>query len=530
MNPKEQDDFYNQHGINIHTDPSRFSAIAEVCRGSVLDIACGTGDLADFYDGEYLGIDQSVVAIEMAESVPRENAKFLADDVLKLILANPIKQDTVVMAEFLEHIKEWEKYCQLMIGKMKSGARLVITVPNGDRVPDDDHVVEFTVPMMRKIFSSYGRVKFYNYDGFNARILMSLDVGEKIEKRLSLGMFCKNEALGLETAILSCINIVDDSTTDDTLNIAKRYGEVARLFKWEDSFCKARNLVQSVVTRPWVLILDGHEFVKSSPHLYDMLKFDGDGLMIKVRLEDGFTFDFPRIIRKDVDWEFDVHNNAQCKKVKMYSNFLIQHDRENLQTKEAADMRVAQRTKMIEKVMFDTLKKDKKNSRSYFYLGELYFSLKKYKLARKFWKKYLKYGSNKQERWLVCFNIAAAYIQRGIFPLALHWLKKADKEMPNRWETKKARGLTYLFLYDYEKAVQFLIYSMEGPKEKVIYSPMAFDLFDTWDKVSTCFRRLNRHQECLVALKRALECAKTSELTDNIKQRIKITKEYVSAQ
>ncbi len=534
MTPKEQDEFYTQNGAGVHTDPSRFQAIANVCLGKVLDIACGTGDLADYYDGYYTGFDQSDVAIKMAKSVPRENASFFTDDAFHYLDTLDSRWDTAVMAEFIEHLDNWAEYCLKLISKMRDGSRIVISVPNGNRIPDKDHKVEFTVPMLRKYFSEYGSVTFHNYDGFSGRILMTLDIGVKVTKKLSLGMFVKNEAKGLETAILSCINFVDeivilvDSKTDDkTLEIAKLYGEVAKNFDWEDSFSKARNLVQSFITLPWVLILDGHEFVDQTLDLDKALEWKGDGLMTKIRLEGGFEFDFPRIIRKEVQWEFDVHNNAMVKKPKMYSEFVIQHDRDNFQTQEAADIRAKQRTTMIQEKMFADIKKNKKDPRPYFYLGELFFSLKEYKKAMKYWKKYLKYSEVEQERWLVCFNIAGCYSQRSLYPLVFRWLKKAEKELPGRWEVEKAMGVNYLFLNDYESAVTHLTLSLGGPTERVVYSPWPFDLFDTWEKIATCYRRLNKPHEALVALKRALKNTKSSKNIKNIEQRVKVMKEFM---
>ena len=50
-------DFYKKHGAGVHLDTERFIEMAKLCKGRVLDIGCGTGDLADFYSNEYVGID-----------------------------------------------------------------------------------------------------------------------------------------------------------------------------------------------------------------------------------------------------------------------------------------------------------------------------------------------------------------------------------------------------------------------------------------------------------------------------------------
>jgi tetratricopeptide (TPR) repeat protein len=536
MNQEQQDKFYKKMGANVHNDPSRFKAIAELCKGSVLDIGCGAGDLASYYEDQYTGFDQSQIAIDMAENLERKNADFYCADCFQFINDTIIDYDTVVMAEFLEHIKDWDDFIEKLVSRLSDNNRLIISVPNGNRIPDDDHVNEFTVPQLRRHFSQYGRVKFHNWFGFKGRILMTVDLGQKSPDKLTLGMFCKNEAKGIEAAVLSCIEFVDEivilvdsSSSDESLEVARRYGDISQKFKWDDSFSKARNLVQKLSKSEWILCLDGHEFVKEAPNLNDKLEFPGDGLMIKVRLEEGFTFDFPRIVRREVIWDRDVHNNANCKKVIPYSDFLIQHDRKNNQAKEAIEIRTKQRTQMIENVMYEEMKKDKKNTRPYFYLGELYFNNQQFKKAIKFWKKYLKYGTHKGERWLVTYNIAMAYNYRMFFPIALHWLKKAEKEFPNRWEIQKALGLTYLTLFEYEEALEYFVNSLQETKGHFNYSPMEFNNVDTWDKIAMCFRRLDRLPEALMALERCLELSKNKELSERLKQRIRLSKKYLAS-
>ncbi len=536
MDPKQQDEFYKQAGANIHVDPSRFSAIANLCRGKVLDIGCGTGDLADYYDGDYTGLDQSTVAIEMAKSTERTNANFFTADAFEYLENIDTRWNTIVMAEFLEHIKDWESFVEILTAKIKSEARLVISVPNGDRIPDADHINIFTVPQLRKHFSTFGYVRFHTWEGFKGRIIMTVDLGRKNPFKLALGMVCKNEGKGIETAVLSCLEVcdevvimVDDKSTDDTLKVAQRYADTVKTFTWPDDFSKARNLLQDNIYSEWMIVLDGHEFVKELSNIRERLDFKGDGFINKVRLEEGFTFDSPRIIRREVKWEHKVHNNAKCKKVEQFFEFQIQHDRLHLQAEEYIKERADQRFGMIKEAMYTEMKKDKTKGRPYFYLGELYFNAGKYKKATKLWKKYLKYGIHKGERWLVTYNIAMAYNYRMKFNFGIYWLEKADKEFPGRWEIEKALGLTYLCLFKYQEAADHFVLSLEQTKGHFIFSPMEFDLVDTWDKIGICFRRTDRLPEALVAWKRAIKLSDKEELTDNLKQRVKILEEVISA-
>ena len=125
---------------------------------------------------------------------------------------------------------------------------------------------------------------------------------ENEQNDLTLVIVAKNEELGLEKAIKSCrpfvkevIVAVDDKSNDKTLGVARKYADRVFVHSWQDSFAVARNFVQKYAKTKWVLHLDGHEFVEEYRDLKKALKKDMDGLFIRIRMENGFTFYFPRI-------------------------------------------------------------------------------------------------------------------------------------------------------------------------------------------------------------------------------------------
>ena len=75
---KYYDDFFNNYPVNVHDNPDRFRAVAQLLSGKVLDVACGTGTLSDYYAGGYVGVDISDVAIAKAREIRRKNANFHA--------------------------------------------------------------------------------------------------------------------------------------------------------------------------------------------------------------------------------------------------------------------------------------------------------------------------------------------------------------------------------------------------------------------------------------------------------------------
>jgi len=526
---KFYDNFFLSHGSDIHNDPVRFAEIAKLCKGRVLDVACGTGTLSDYYNNVYFGVDISDVAIKHAKSIRRKTANFAVADVLNFDFKDYEDIGTIVIAEFLEHVESASSLFDNLNKHLKPGTRLIISVPNGDRIPDESHCREFTVPQLRKGFSPFGRVRFHNYAGFNARILMSVDIGEKAEDLIALVLPVKNEVEGLETAILSCIDYVDQivvsvdtKSYDQTLNMARRYADVVKKYKWEDSFAKARMFAQEGISSKWCLQLDGHEYVKTFP-IDEIRKLgDYDCAEIDIVLESGFTFHFPRLVRNYVKWGGDVHNYPIVKSRCPLSSLIIQHDREHLQSKEAIKLRDEQRKKMVAEIFNAELKKDKRKARPYFYLGQQSFIEKNFKQAIKFYKKYLKYSKHKGERWLICLNLAQSHVFLGHHLRALWALRDADKEISNRWEIHKFRGVVYSMLKKYDLAVKSFVESLSINPGHFTYCPEKRNDSETWDFIAHSLCHLDKLTEAKFAWKHAveLEMAKPKEERDQVRLKL----------
>ena len=133
---------------------------------------------------------------------------------------------------------------------------------------------------------------------------------------LTVSMIVKDAADTLEQCLESVkdadkIIIVDTGSTDNTVEIAKRYGRVEH-FEWCDDFAAARNHALSFVpTGSWVISIDADEWM----HIPDGFHADAgaDCYCVEVvRLnEDGNpaeSFLAARVFRNsDVNWEGKVH-------------------------------------------------------------------------------------------------------------------------------------------------------------------------------------------------------------------------------
>lgn len=521
--------FFKKYGPNVHADPLRFDAIAKLCTGSVLDIGCGTGDLADFYKGKYHGIDISDVAINMARKIKRPHAQFDAKDVLNLNFNMPKKYDTIVLTEFLEHINENFQIIQKLKTLSHDNTKWIIGVPNGDMVPDKDHVRTFTVPELRKKFSALGRIKFHNYEGFTHRILLSLELNKANDDQLSLVMIVKNEGGGIERAILSCINFVDnisitidDKSEDDTLKIAEKYADTLKSYTWIDDFADMRNFAQKGTKTPWTFILDGHEYVEKYEKLEKSLKKGYDGVFTKVVLETGFSFFSPRLIKSDVKWVKPVHNYPEIKKFLYNKEFTIIHDRPGVQTQELAKKRSRQREKLILGILKAKIDKNKKDVRSLFYLAQQYQHTSRPKLSIKYLKKYLKYSKNEQEIWLVKYNMGLCYCKLEKYKKAMKWFKLLTKEKERRWEIEKKLGTTYMILGKWNIALEYLVNSLEPNKKVFMFNPEYENISQTWYFIGQCFFNLKEYDKAKVAMKRSIATQTDSKFGKLPEQQIKI--------
>lgn len=82
---------------------------------------------------------------------------------------------------------------------------------------------------------------------------------------ISLCMIVKDEAQHLERCLNAIRNVVDEiivvdtGSTDDTPDIARRYGAIVMRAAWSGDFARARNQSLALATNPWILVLDADE-------------------------------------------------------------------------------------------------------------------------------------------------------------------------------------------------------------------------------------------------------------------------------
>lgn len=506
----DYDKFFREQPLNIHDQPERHLKIAELCLGKVIDIGCGTGSLTDYFKGEYEGYDVSSVAINKAQQNRRKNTIFCCVDFTLVTDYDFSKHDTIVMSEFLEHVENDHNIFDSIKKTAKPGTRLIVSVPNYKNVPSPDHVREFTFLQLREKLEKLGRVRFQNWSGENARMIVLVIIGEKRQDILSLGIIAKDEEKGIEHAIISALGVcdhvyilVDDSTTDKTEEIAKRYTEFVSLYKWTGDFSAARNKLMQKLFTPWILFLDGHEYLKKRPSVDLMNEEKFDSFMCQIELESGSIVRYPRIHKSDLVFHDKLHNTLDTKSVGVDKKILIVHDRIKSQNKKSVENRELQRDKMMNEIMIKEIRRSPSNTRASLHLGLHFQARLQYKKAIKYYKLYLKYSKYFPERWFIRWNLTLCYYSLGqLWRAELHAIQ-LERESPDRWETDHILGMVNMAQKNYLKASEFFVKSFECKEQEAEYKPIKRNRSITWNLIGDCFFNLAKFSDAGIAFRRS---------------------------
>jgi len=256
--------------------------------------------------------------------------------------------------------------------------------------------------------------------------------------RISAIMMAKN---GVEDGIERCLKsikpfvdeivLVDTGSTDDTNDIARKYG--AKIFDhpWEDSFSAGRNHSVSHATCDWLIQIDCDEEATGDPillkqFLREAVPKDINGVSVTMRDIQGgavvLNFNPARIFRKGtVHYERLAHNKA-----KFGSNIIyIPHEIFSL-NHYGYDLSPEKKKAKLERTV-SLLKKqielDPNDWESYFYLSQMYGWDEQWAESNKYAEEYI---NHKDE--LGCDFNPSIY-----FTAFQHYMKLKDHANANRW-------------------------------------------------------------------------------------------------
>jgi len=361
-------------------------------------------------------------------------------------------------------------------------------------------------------------------------------VPNKNANDLALVMVVKNEAKGLERAILSArpyvkeiVIVVDDASNDGTYKIAEKHADVVKNYKWKNDFSDARNFAHAGVKSKWIMFLDGHEILEEMPDISQDLKSEADGFLITVKMENGVVFRALRIYKNGIQFDGEYHELAQSKKVAALSQVVIKHDRLCGQEMSAMLERTEQRNSEIPKVLGAQLKRDPKNTRASFHLAMHAQAVGDFKGALKYQSLYFRYAKKKGDRWFVYFNRAICLLALGRLFRAYWAISMADREIPDRWESAKMKGLIFYQKGWYQNALENFIGSFKVNTGDVSFKPWPRDEGGTWNLIGECFFHQKFYFKAGVAFARASESTKDKMMKDVLKKRSELMHKMAGA-
>lgn len=303
---------------------------------------------------------------------------------------------------------------------------------------------------IRPLLAPLGKVR---YSGTQAKIFVDVDPGEPEKPLIALDMIARNDAAGLERAILSALSQVDEivigidgRSDEETRKVAEAYADIVHVFQATDiglpeedwkadkiHFGNARNLGRAKVKAPWTLVLDTDEYILETEDLREAIAQAKDAV---VSLQPEVTFgsiqqhDPHRLTFTCFPWAAAIHNTMEIEGEIKDINMVIMHDNAT-RTAEETGRRDMQRREAVETLREEA---DKGNLHALYHLakqkvgGELLEEA--LPLVTTFRFKAEVHGALAAERAILAIGLAMLYYNRDNFIEAELWCHRAMLDGP----------------------------------------------------------------------------------------------------
>ncbi len=245
---------------------------------------------------------------------------------------------------------------------------------------------------------------------------------------MSLCMIVLDEAETLQRAIESAVPVVDeivvgidDRSSDDSEEIARRFTDKVYRFRWGDDFSAARNEMLSHCTGNWVLVLDGHEVLRESSvavfqKMVEALPEGTQevGFRLQLQAEDNSVSGIQlRLFRNNGRLRYTgaVHNVVECDAARTigFADIVIDH----LRPTGNRELRERQRNEMVPRKMEEALTRNPRDAKALYYLGIHAHERKDYGPAIEYYRRYLECSDHPEERYKVLWQLGRALYQSG---------------------------------------------------------------------------------------------------------------------
>lgn len=204
----------------------------------------------------------------------------------------------------------------------------------------------------------------------------------KEKNSIALVTIMKNEAKDLDSFLehtylaFDEIILLDTGSTDNSKEIAQKWGARVYDYKWNNHFGVARNVAKNFANTEWILQVDIDEKVEDISKIYEMINSGKDAFLFTIAdLHPGGGVAFPESIRlfrnlKEVSYSGIVHETVTESLFRIKN---IQVDRATTKIVHYGRLKpdAEAKKKYYRELAMEQLKKDENNPLPYFHLGLL---------------------------------------------------------------------------------------------------------------------------------------------------------------
>ncbi|MDT8318754.1 MAG: class I SAM-dependent methyltransferase [bacterium] len=161
-----------------------YRGVARLIEGTFCDLGCGMGTVVGLYSlysgKKSFGVDQSLSAMKLATAETRYfgvSCAFTASSIYETGIKSA-SFDTAYMGQILEHLDDEMGALNEAVRLIRNGGKLIVSVPREDRIPDPDHVREYTESSLNALLErlNVGKISFHDIDP--RRFVVSCRVGK----------------------------------------------------------------------------------------------------------------------------------------------------------------------------------------------------------------------------------------------------------------------------------------------------------------------------------------------------------------
>jgi len=376
--------------------------------------------------------------------------------------------------------------------------------------------------------------------------------------KLSCCMVLKNEGQtiyrcldSLKSFVNEFIIGIDDKTSDNTKEEVNRFisdnslESICNLYdyKWNDSFAEARNIGMDKATGDYILIMDGHEYfpeklfsitenrelpvIELIPKILAKIEEEKSHESFLMLYQQPFVgqmpnnyFLQPRIYSNGIGKDgknklrfgraaHNVIRNSDPEKSIHFPEIMLLHDA----PKDNRHERAEQRAKMNVKQLKGDLKKNSKDTRAYFYLGNTYMEVKDHEKAAEAFEKYLTIDRpNTEEKYQVNFHLGICYRELKKKRLAYDAFYRAVRISPRRRDAYLLIGDMFTDDERHEEALHsYNSALLIKPECSRMFSNGAAHTWMPYQRAAYAYKELGDYQKAIAHIRRAQRYVQTPE-------------------